>query len=84
MNKEQFLRGAISNLENKLFATMAELEALKASIPQVKHDAIMTMQSELVKQVSSECRCGALDDVDNFIYEYSQEFITQDKDVCLK
>lgn len=46
-------------------------------LAQVKHDAIMTMQAELVKQVSSECRCGALDDVDNFIYEYSQELLTQ-------
>ena len=43
MTKEQFLRGAISNLENKLFEAREELEALKASIPQIKHDAIMGM-----------------------------------------
>ena len=43
MNKEQFLRGAVSNLESELSATKAELAELKASIPQIKHDAIMSV-----------------------------------------
>ena len=41
MNKEQFLRGAVSNLESELSATKAELAEMKASLPQIKHDAIM-------------------------------------------
>ena len=41
MTKEQFLREAIINLENKLFEAREELAELKASIPQIKHDAIM-------------------------------------------
>ena len=43
MTKEQLLREARINriLENKLFEIREELEALKASIPQIKHDAIM-------------------------------------------
>ena len=41
MTKEQFLREAIINLENKLFETREELAELKASLPQIKHDAIM-------------------------------------------
>ena len=43
MNKEKFLRCAVANLENALFATKAELAELKASIPQIKYDAIMSV-----------------------------------------
>ena len=41
MNKEKFLRCAVTHLENELSATKKELAELKASLPQIKHDAII-------------------------------------------
>ena len=51
MNKEQFLRGAVSNLESKLSATKAELAEMKASLPQIKHDKELETKLAELKQV---------------------------------
>jgi hypothetical protein len=69
MTGEQFIRFSISKLENKLFETREELAALKASIPQIKHDAIM----DAIKIRNGS---GTYD-----IASYAKSILTQAKDV---
>ena len=80
MNKEQFLRGAVSNLESKLSATKAELAELKANIPQIQHDAIVKMQRASNAVVTTNCRCNSLNDHDKFAYKYAKNILTQAKE----
>ena len=74
MTKEQFLREAIINLENKLFETREELAALKASIPQIKHDAIMGM-------VDYAKEMDILFWSDSDAIQYAKNVLAQEKDV---
>lgn len=57
-----------------------ELAALKASIPQIKHDAIVKMQQSSSSVVTTNCRCGSLGAQDEFAYKYAEEILTQAKE----
>lgn len=58
-----------------------ELAELKASIPQIQHDAIIKMQQSSGDVVTTNCRCGSLGAQDDFVYKYAEEILTQEKDV---
>ena len=75
MTKEQLLREARINciLENKLFEAREELAALKASIPQIKHDAIMGMV-DYAKEVD------ILFWSDSDAIQYAKNVLAQEKD----
>ena len=76
MNDEKFLRCAVAHLENKLSATKIELAELKASLPQIKHDAIIeardaTREDGFFDEGES---CRVLD-----LTQYAQSILTQAK-----
>ena len=74
MTKEQLLREAIINLENKLFETREELTELKASLPRIKHDAIMGMIGYAMKE-------DMLFWSDSDVIRYAKNILAQAKDV---
>ena len=57
-----------------------ELAELKASIPQIKHDAIVKMQRASSAVVTTNCRCNSLNDHDEFAYKYAKDILTQAKE----
>ena len=57
-----------------------ELAELKASIPQIQHDAIVKMQRASNAVVTTNCRCNSLNDHDEFAYKYAKNILTQAKD----
>ena len=57
-----------------------ELAELKASIPQIQHDAIVKMQRASNAVVTTNCRCNSLNDHDEFAYKYAKILLTQAKE----
>ena len=76
MTEEQLLRTARTNfnLEIKLSETRKELAELKASLPQIKHDAIMGM-------VDYAKEMDILFWSDSDAIQYANNVLAQEKDV---
>ena len=51
--------------------TMSEAQCLA----RVQHDAIMEMDNSLASGITTYCRCGALNDVGNFIADYATKLL---------
>ena len=80
----QWLRGNSSGTyrpsaeaADRIEALHIELAELKASVPQLQHDAIVKMQRASNAVVTTNCRCNSLNDHDSFAYKYAKNILTQ-------